>query len=79
MAVFIDVNVENVRARTVYKERRAVRDRDCKVLYQFQPENILWLSRYFLDHNKETRGGALTNEQKIKIFLRYVGNPGFQS
>jgi hypothetical protein len=79
MTVFINVNAGNARARKVYKERRAVRDRDCKVVFRFQPENILWLSRYFLDRNEETRGGALTNEQKMKIFLRYVRDPGFQS
>jgi hypothetical protein len=79
MAGFISVNVEYVRVRKVYKERRAVRDRDCKVFYQFQPENVLWLSRHFLDHNEETRGNALTNEQKMKIFLYYVGDLGFQS
>jgi hypothetical protein len=33
--------VENLRARKVYKERRVVRDQDCKVLYQFQPANIV--------------------------------------
>jgi hypothetical protein len=76
---FINDNVENVRARKLYKERRAIRDRDCKVLHRYQPENILWLSRYFLNHNEETRGGALTNKQKMKIFLRFVGNLGFQS
>jgi hypothetical protein len=67
MTVFIDVNVENVRARKVYKERRTVTDRDCKVLYRF------------LDHNEETRRGALTDKQKMEIFLRYVGDTGFQS
>jgi hypothetical protein len=35
--------------------------------------------RYLLDHSKEIIGGALTNEQKIKIFLCYVSDPGFQS
>jgi hypothetical protein len=44
MTVFINVNVENVSARKIYKERRAISDRDCKILYRFQPENILWLS-----------------------------------
>jgi hypothetical protein len=77
MADFINVNVENVRVRKAYKERRAVGDRDCKVLYRFQPENILRQLRYFLDLIEETRGGALTNEKKMKIFLRYVGDPGF--
>jgi energy-converting hydrogenase Eha subunit A len=28
---------------------------------------------------KQRGGGALTNEQKMKIFLRYICDPGFQS
>jgi hypothetical protein len=39
----------------------------------------LWLSRYSLDHLEETPGGALINEQKMKIFRHYVNDPGFQS
>jgi hypothetical protein len=49
-----------------------------KFYIDFNLKKIVWLLRYFLDHYEESRG-ALTNEQEIKIFLRYVGDPGFQS
>ena len=26
----------------------------------------------------ENRGGTLSNKQKMEVFLRYVGDPGFQ-
>ncbi|PSN38118.1 hypothetical protein C0J52_14409 [Blattella germanica] len=42
-------------------------------------ENEQWLTNHFLNENNETRGGALTNEQRMKIFLRYLSDPGFQS
>ncbi|PSN41235.1 hypothetical protein C0J52_13430 [Blattella germanica] len=42
-------------------------------------ENVQWLTNHFLNDNNETRGGALTNEQRMKIFLRYLSDPGFQS
>ena len=32
----------------------------------------------FLGQNEETRGGALTSLHKMKICLRYLGDPGYQ-
>ena len=32
----------------------------------------------FLGQNEETWGGALTSLHKIKICLRYLGDPGYQ-
>ncbi|KAK9696329.1 hypothetical protein QE152_g31966 [Popillia japonica] len=38
--------------------------------------NVEWIHG---DDNLDTRGGAVFNEIKMKCFLRYVGDPGFQS
>ena len=27
----------------------------------------------------ETKGGALSNKQRMEVFLRHVGDPGFQT
>ncbi|KAK9702007.1 hypothetical protein QE152_g30243 [Popillia japonica] len=63
-----------------YKRRRVTDNRDYKVLYRFTKENVEWITHYFYgDDNLDTRGGAVSNEIKIKCFLRYVGDPGFQS
>ena len=48
-------------------------------LFKFHDENVAWMSEYFLDENTETRGGALSNKQRMEVFLRHVGDPGFQS
>lgn len=37
-----------------------------------------WLADFLRDEF-ESRGGALRATAKIRIFLRYVGDPGFQS
>ena len=72
----MDVN----QRRKVYKERRDQNDEDYRTLFRFNIENIVqWLTNHFLNENNETRGGALTNEQRMKIFLRYLSDPGFQS
>ena len=36
------------------------------------------MAEHFLDSTGETRGGAPTTKQQLQIFLRYVGDPGFQ-
>nr|CAH7744593.1 unnamed protein product [Callosobruchus chinensis] len=71
--------MNNLRSRKVYSVRRDVDDRDWKVLYRFERENVEWMSEYFLGDSGERRGGALTPLQKLKIFLRYVADPGFQT
>lgn len=71
----MDVN----QRRKVYKERRDQNDEDYRTLFRFNRENEQWLTNHFLNENNETRGGALTNEQRMKIFLRYLSDPGFQS
>jgi hypothetical protein len=38
------------------------------------------MATYFMGQEKnEKRGGALSNVDKLKIFLRCVGDPGFQT
>ncbi|KAK9737197.1 hypothetical protein QE152_g10902 [Popillia japonica] len=63
-----------------YKRRKVTDNRDYKVLYRFTKENVEWITHYFYgDDNLDTTGGAVSNEIKMKCFLRYVGDPGFQS
>jgi hypothetical protein len=66
----------------LYKERRETHDRDFKRLYRFEHDNVKWLATHFQQkarESTETRGGALTPFQQMKVFLRYVSDPGFQS
>ena len=37
------------------------------------------MSEYFSAENTQTRGGALSNKQRMEVFLRHVGDPGFQT
>ncbi|XP_063904806.1 putative nuclease HARBI1 [Zophobas morio] len=62
-----------------YKEHRETNIGDYKTLYRFSAENVTWLADYFLNDCTETRGGALSPKMKMKIFLRCLANPGFQS
>ena len=75
MAEFLN----NLRSRKVYSVRRDVDERDWKVLYRFERENVEWMTELFLGHSEERRGGALTPLQRLKIFLRYAADPGFQT
>lgn len=63
----------------IYKPRRNEIDRNFRKLYRFNPENVDYLVENLLPIYGETRGGAVSNLQKIKCFLRYVGDPGFQT
>lgn len=67
------------RRRKIYKVRRHSDFRNNKELYRFERQNVQWLAQHFLGVTHERRGGALNSEQKIEIFLRYIGDPGFQS
>ncbi|XP_058817968.1 putative nuclease HARBI1 isoform X2 [Topomyia yanbarensis] len=62
----------NTRKEKTFCARRA----DCenfKALYRFTNENVHWLTDHFLCDQEDTRGGGLSNFQKMKTFLRYVG------
>lgn len=77
MAAFLNVGV--VRAAKDYKARVTTRDSDYKSLFRFEKESVEWLAYHFLGENTEHRGGALTSEQTMKVFLRYMADPGFQT
>ena len=74
MAAFL-----KVRATKTYKERREPTENDFKKLYRFEKENVEWLSDYLVGNKNERRGAALTSQQKLRIFLRYAADPGFQN
>lgn len=70
--------LSNCRRQKLYLPRRDGIDTNFKSLYRFSRENVNFLASTFLDESSETRGGALNNVQRMKCFLRYVGDPGFQ-
>lgn len=68
-----------VRKKKFYKKRKLEFEPNFKELYRFEPYNFEYLVNTFLpDENYETRGGALSNTSKMKIFLRYISDPGYQ-
>jgi hypothetical protein len=77
MADFMNLNIPL--ARKIYKIRRETDMRNCKALYRFNSENVDWLADHFLPKRHETRCGALSNKNRMRIFLRYLGDPGFQT
>lgn len=71
----------NQRNRKKYRTRRNSDESDFRRLYRFDRENFDFLVNHFLfngEQGEEMRGGSLNSAQKMKIFLRYVGDPGFQ-
>lgn len=76
-----NISVINFFRKTkVYKERREVEDEgDYRKLFRFDQKNVEWLANYFLGDSHERRGGALSSYEKMKTFLRYVADPGFQT
>lgn len=75
----------NQRNRKVYRPRRKSDESDFRRLYRFNRENFNFLVNHFLfngeegeEMREEMRGGSLTSAQKMKVFLRYIGDPGFQ-
>jgi hypothetical protein len=66
------------RINKIYKPRAEIRVEDYRSLFRFNEDNVQWIADHFLGKNTETRGGALTPEIKMQIFLRYVADPGFQ-
>lgn len=72
-----DEEFEN-QPRKIYKIRRAGDHNNFRQLYRFSRENVSYLAACFLPEYFETRGRALSNDEKMKTFLRYAGDPGFQ-
>ena len=67
------------RKQKVYMSRKVQSMDTYRSLFRFHDENVAWMSEYFLGENTETRGGALSNKQRMEVFLRHVGDPGFQT
>lgn len=70
--------VQNRRVK-IYKPRREHEaNRNFKNLFRFEPENVEWIADYFLGEIEETRGGSMSNYRKMKTFLHFAGDHGFQ-
>ena len=67
------------RKQREYKPRKVQSMDTYRSLFRFHDENAAWMSGYFLGENTETRAGALSNKQRMEVFLRHVGDPGFQT
>lgn len=70
------LNLTENRQRKIYKERRT--HTDYKKLYRFTKPHVDFLASEFLGVSDETRGGSLSNHQRMQTFLRYISDPGFQ-
>lgn len=67
-----------VRQRKIYNVRRDIEERDCKSLLRFESRSVDFLAAEFLEET-DSRGGAISRRQQMEVFLRFVGDPGFQS
>jgi hypothetical protein len=74
MAAFMQLG----RMRKVYKHRQNEPSSTYREEFRFNEENVVWMGEHFLKENHEPRGGALSNKHKMEVFLRYIGDPGFQ-
>ncbi|XP_061397459.1 putative nuclease HARBI1, partial [Musca vetustissima] len=45
----------------------------------FDGSSICWLANYLFEESEERRGGALSNNDKIRLYLRFCADPGFQN
>ena len=68
-----------IRKRKCYHHRSETLSPNYKKLDRFSEENVEWLAEHFLGEYAETRGAALSNKERMKAFLRYVEDPGFQN
>uniref|UniRef100_A0A8D9E4B2 Uncharacterized protein n=1 Tax=Cacopsylla melanoneura TaxID=428564 RepID=A0A8D9E4B2_9HEMI len=66
------------RREKVYRQRTTPPSKDFKALYRFEERNVEWLGSHFLGDSHERRGGALSSKERMQVFLRYMGDPGFQ-
>lgn len=68
-----------VRERKFWGVRRAIEEeRGCKPLLRFQGRSVDFLAAECLI-GEDSRGGVICRRQEMEIFLRFVGDPGFQS
>lgn len=86
--IFDDDFGEN-RSVKIYRARRNRQEENSYDLFRFSDPAITFLANEFLVDRKgddddefveriETRGGALEREMRMKVFLRYLSDPGFQ-
>lgn len=71
------MNFGQDRRRRKYIERRV--NTNYNNLFRFSEDQIDFLASEFLDESNEHRGGSLSSAHKMKIFLRYVSDPGYQA
>ena len=74
MAAFMQLG----RKRKVYKHRQNEPSSTHREEFRFNEENVVWMAEHFLKQTYETRRGALSNKHEMEVFLRYIGDPGFQ-
>ncbi|KAK9882695.1 hypothetical protein WA026_022745 [Henosepilachna vigintioctopunctata] len=67
-----------IRQRKIYSVRSGIKERNCKELLRFNSESVYFLAAQFLEESDNRRGG-ISRRQQMEIFLRFVGDPGFQS
>ena len=62
------------RKQKEYKTRKVQSMDIYRSLFRFHDEHVgvAWMSEYFLGENTKTRGGALSNKERIEVFLRHV-------
>ncbi|KAK9888684.1 hypothetical protein WA026_000914 [Henosepilachna vigintioctopunctata] len=62
-----------IRQRKIYSLRSGINERNCK-----DCESVDFLATQFLEES-DTRGAGISRREQMEIFLRFVGDPGFQS
>ncbi|KAK9887433.1 hypothetical protein WA026_022368 [Henosepilachna vigintioctopunctata] len=67
-----------IRQRKIYSVRSEINERNCKELLRFNSESVDFLAAQFLEES-DSRGGGISRRQQMEIFLRFVGDPRFQS
>ncbi|KAK9872274.1 hypothetical protein WA026_017078 [Henosepilachna vigintioctopunctata] len=67
-----------IRQRKIYSVRPGISERNCKELLRFNIESVDLLAAQILEES-DTPGGGISRRQQMEIFLRFVGDAGFQS
>ncbi|KAJ9587071.1 hypothetical protein L9F63_028354 [Diploptera punctata] len=68
-----------VRRKKCYKPRRCPPEEEYKSLYRFKDENVKWTAAHVLPETEERRVGSQSSEDRMKIFQRYMADPGFET
>ncbi|KAK9870618.1 hypothetical protein WA026_008178 [Henosepilachna vigintioctopunctata] len=68
-----------IRQHKIYSVRSGINERNyCKELLRFNSKSVDFLVAQLLEEC-DTRGGGISRRQQMEIFLRFVGDAGFQS